>query len=113
MEPAYFYKAVTQRVVDGDTYHLVVDLGFHVATMVPARLHGVDAPELKTEAGKIARAYAISLLLPMEGATPLVIQSFKDEQSFARWVVNIWLPGDVSLAGKLLESGHAVPLNIG
>lgn len=112
MEPSYFYKALTERVVDGDTYHLRVDLGFYVALSIPGRLHGVDCPELKTPEGKEARDYVKTLLFTDVGPTPLVVQSFRDEQSFARWVVNVWLPDDVSLAGRLLEAGHAVPLEI-
>ncbi len=34
------------RIVDGDTLHCVVDLGFFVQIDVDVRLNGVDAPEL-------------------------------------------------------------------
>lgn len=112
MEPAYFYKAIAEEVHDGDTYRLRVDLGFRVFMVINARLHGVDAPELRTKEGISSRDYVKLILTPSDGPTPLVVQSFKDEQSFARWVTNIWLPGDVNLAGHLIETGYAVPLNV-
>jgi hypothetical protein len=37
-------------------------------------------------------------------ATSLVIMSYKDERSFARWIVSIWLPNGESLAQHLIES---------
>lgn len=112
MEPAYYYKATTEEVTDGDTYRLRVDLGFRVAVTISGRIRGANSPERGTKEGKAAKAYAESILLPSSGPTPLVIQSYKDEQSFARWIVNVWLPGDVSLAGQLIKAGHAVVLNI-
>lgn len=53
----YQYRATCARVVDGDTYHLDVDLGFHAGITIPVRLRGVDTPELNTAEGKAARAF--------------------------------------------------------
>jgi endonuclease YncB( thermonuclease family) len=30
--------------------------------------------------------------------------------SFARWIVDVWLPDGRSYADMLLEAGHAVPM---
>jgi endonuclease YncB( thermonuclease family) len=112
MEPAYFYKAITEDVHDGDTYHLRIDLGFRVAISIAGRLRAVNCPELNTPEGKVARDYVKQLLITPVGPTPLVVSSYKDEQSFARWVVNVWLPGDENLGDLLVEAGHAVRLDI-
>ena len=103
MEPVYRYRAEVLRVIDGDSFHAKIDLGFRVHLIVPVRVRGVDAPELGTHEGKLARAWAIEEL----SGTPLVVESHKDRQSFARWVCDIWTP-DGSYADRLIEAGHAV-----
>lgn len=121
MSVDYTYKAFAQRVIDGDSYHLRIDLGFHAAVTVPVRLRGIDTPELNTDAGKAARQFVVDLLqpanLPMEqrtgNPTPLIVQSYRDRQSFARWIVDVWLVDPVdqawidrSLADYIIEAGH-------
>ena len=44
----YTYKAVLDRVVDGDTVDALVDLGFDTWKKVRIRLHGMDAWESRT-----------------------------------------------------------------
>lgn len=103
--PVYRYRAACERVVDGDTYRLRVDLGFGAGLSINGRLRDVNCPELSTEAGKAARAYAESRL--MAGPpTPLILESYRDRQSFARWIVDIWLPGGQALAADLIAAGH-------
>ena len=46
------YKAYLDRVVDGDTIRLNIDLGFKIFHKEIIRLKGVDAPEIKTKEGK-------------------------------------------------------------
>ena len=45
------YKGKVLRVVDGDTFDALVDLGFGVAQKFRIRLCGVDTPEKNTEEG--------------------------------------------------------------
>lgn len=45
----YEYKATVNSVVDGDTISLTIDLGFKMSFKANCRLHGVNAPELKSE----------------------------------------------------------------
>ena len=51
----YTYRGEVKSVIDADTIDVLVDLGFGVHTMQRLRLYGIDAPEMKTEAGKIAK----------------------------------------------------------
>jgi endonuclease YncB( thermonuclease family) len=113
MDPAYRYRAEVLDVHDGDTFRLRVDLGFRCAVTIQCRLHGVNAPELNTPEGKTAQAFVQSLLKPTpypEENPPLVIESYKDQRSFERWVCDAWLPDGRSLAQVLLDAGYAVPL---
>jgi micrococcal nuclease len=62
----YIYKAELIRVVDGDTVDLIVDLGFDTSRKERFRLYGIDAPEMRTEAGKEAKAWLWEALQPLE-----------------------------------------------
>lgn len=121
MQPAYKYRAYCERVIDGDTYWLRVDLGFHAALTIPVRLHGVDTPEMNTPEGKAAREFVLHILRPGdvhmdpyelgEEPTQLIIESYRDRQSFARWIADVYVAeGGESLAHLLLQEGHAVPM---
>jgi len=112
IEPVYIYAAQAYRIVDGDTYVLDVDLGFGSFQRIPVRLHGCNAPELSTREGKDAKDFVSALLLTPVGPAPLVLQSFRHEQSFARWVCDVWLPSDENLSEALIAAGHAVPLRV-
>ena len=48
----FTYKAYLERVIDGDTLLVNIDLGFSVFIEQRLRLRGVDAPELGTSEGK-------------------------------------------------------------
>jgi endonuclease YncB( thermonuclease family) len=106
VEPAHVYRAVCERVIDGDTYVLRIDYGFHQSGAWHVRLYGVNAPELSTTAGKAARDYVVKILTPSQ---LLVVQTYKDRQSFERWVCTVWVDGK-SLAAVLVDAGHAVPM---
>ena len=58
----FTYAAKLIEVIDGDTVDLLIDLGFGVHVKERCRLYGIDAPEMPTEAGKIAKAYLESLI---------------------------------------------------
>jgi endonuclease YncB( thermonuclease family) len=60
--------AVVCRVVDADTIHADLDLGWGVWRKdAPIRVAGIDAPELSTPEGKAARAWLLDWL----GALPV------------------------------------------
>ena len=48
----YIYKAEIIRVIDGDTFELFIDQGFQNFRKCTMRLYGIDAPEMRTKAGK-------------------------------------------------------------
>lgn len=45
----YNYKAAVQKIVDGDTANLVIDLGFTIFWKSNCRLAGINAPELNAK----------------------------------------------------------------
>ena len=44
----YEYKAVVNRVVDGDTIDVTIDLGFSVWKKIRVRMEGINTPESRT-----------------------------------------------------------------
>ena len=44
----YEYKAVIDRVVDGDTIDVTIDLGFSVWKKIRVRMEGINTPESRT-----------------------------------------------------------------
>ena len=104
IEAAYRYRATVVKAHDGDTYELNVDLGFRVYARLMVRLHGYSCPELNQPDGVAARDAAIGLCA---AAKQIVIQSYKDQQSFARWVADVYVDGE-HLGELLLRRGLAV-----
>jgi micrococcal nuclease len=70
----YIYKAELIRVLDGDTVELMIDQGFSQFTKQTMRLYGIDAPEMRTAAGKEAKAWLWEVLQPLEAIYVQTIQ---------------------------------------
>ncbi len=80
-------------VVDGDTYDVLLDLGFQQYPLIALRLFGVDTPELRSRdeaeraAAREARDRAIDLLLHQD----VLVRTYKDRRSFGRYVAEVWV----------------------
>jgi len=104
MTPAYRYRAEVDRVIDGDTYLLNIDLGFHVHAHQSIRLRGVNCPERNTEAGKVAKVFVHDIFA---ATNAIVVETYKDKQTFARWVADVYVGND-SLGYLIVAAGHGV-----
>ena len=105
----YEYRAKLERVVDGDTVDLVVDLGFGVLRRDRFRLVGIDAPERRKETMNEYRAASGHLHELMYGyEDELLIQTHKDEQGkYGRYLATI-IAGGVDINKQMVLDGHAV-----
>jgi micrococcal nuclease len=113
-EPAYLYRGIVVRVVDGDTIDVDIDLGFYIwAHNQRIRLVGIDAPEVRgasKEVGDRATAFLKALI---EGKT-IILKTVKGtdnadrDDSFGRWLGEVYLDGQ-NVNQMLIESGHAAP----
>jgi endonuclease YncB( thermonuclease family) len=93
--------ATLERVIDGDSYVLRVELGFDTIARVAIRLEGLDTPERFTEEGRRAAAAALARL--HAGRITIVPTGAR---TFARWVAHVYVDGE-SLAARLRADGHA------
>ena len=103
----YHYAATVLRVVDADTIDVVIDLGFSVSTHQRLRVDGIDAPEMATPAGKLARARVVELL-DQAGGRQVQVATQKVEK-YGRYLASVALPDGRDLAAVLVSEGHAKP----
>jgi len=96
MNNMYTYKAKLNRVVDGDTVNLTIDLGFRLTYTANCRLAGINAPEMNTDDGKVSKV-ALMQMLPPE----FTIESTGLDK-YGRPVVKI---GNIN--DKMIKDGYA------
>lgn len=100
MRPAYTYSADLLRVIDGDTYELLVDVGFKIMHRTMVRLRGFSVAEKNTPDGVRATNYAFAAL----NSGKITITTHKDKQSFTRWIADVYV-NDRHMADILRDSG--------
>lgn len=106
------YRVELDRVVDGDTVYLLVDMGMHVHSTQSIRLRGVDTPELFSGTDRVrgaeAKACTQDWFAVHHHVTewPYRIKTDKDKQSFNRYVADITCVEGHDLAAHLIEAGY-------
>ncbi len=104
------YRATIERVVDGDTVHVLLSLGLDEYAYRMIRIADINAPELfsgpktERERGKAARDFLAALAPP---GTKCRLTTRKDAASFGRYVAGIELEDGRDVATALVEAGHA------
>jgi len=103
------YPARVFNVHDGDTVTLDIDLGFALTLRYNCRAFGINAPELATQPGKDALAYA-QQLMPL--GTQVTVTSHGWDKYGGRFDGTIILPNGTDWSTNMLQSGHAIPMNV-
>jgi micrococcal nuclease len=100
----YQYAARLVRVVDADTLVLDLDLGFYQWRLNRSyRLARINAPELATPEGVLAKAALVDRL----SDTDHYLVATQKADSFDRWIVELYADG-ANLSDWLVANGHAV-----
>ena len=114
---SYTYEAEIDRVIDGDTLLVLIDVGFGNLVHDRLRLRGIDCPEVGTPEGDRAKRF-VEKLLPA-GST-VVIKSHKWKTDIhGRFVVDVFykegsddpeaiIKDGTYLNQELLDKGYAV-----
>lgn len=111
----YQYKAKIDRIVDGDTIDIIVDLGFKITTNQRIRLKGINTPETynvkrdsdEYKKGTIAKEFVMKRIT--ENNSEALIETDKDTGKYGRYIATIWLAdSEISLNDELVEKGFAI-----
>jgi micrococcal nuclease len=108
----YEYYCVLDRVVDGDTVDVIIDLGFDIHFKQRIRLYGIDAPESRTkdleEKKKgLASTDRLIELLPKSPERFTVKTTLDKKGKYGRILGTFFVEND-NINDILIEEGHAV-----
>lgn len=106
----YQYKAIIQKVVDGDTIEIDIDLGLSAWIHAERiRLYGIDTPEVygvkkgsaEWERGSLASAFVKEHVKEND---QVIIETFKDKrEKYGRYLALIFIPLDASIIDGLSD----------
>jgi len=95
------YVGVVERVVDGDTIEVRIDLGFDVWRIESIRLRGVDTPELGTAPGRRAKKFVARKL---EEAPFVGLRTYKTDK-YARYIADVFYHTEKASSHETFERG--------
>jgi micrococcal nuclease len=106
------------RIVDGDTVDVTIDLGFDILYKARVRLYGINTPESRTKdleekrRGLAAKDRLTRIIYDaMEDGSDLLLHT-KEKGKFGRYlgILIIQQPeSQININQILVEEGHAVP----
>ena len=111
----YEYNCEVERIVDGDTIDVVLDLGFDILYRCRVRLYGIDTPESRTSDkvedlfGEAAKARVGQLMGETAILKTQINKNGEDMKGKFGRILGDFVLGDKMLTEILIEEGHAVP----
>lgn len=101
----YEYNAAVEKITDGDTVHLLIDLGLSIFARETCRLYRINAPEMSTPEGKLSRDNLVRLA-PV--GSQVLVHTIKDrDDKYGRLLARIWHKG-ICINDQQVTDGHAV-----
>jgi len=97
----YTYRAYLEKVIDGDTIWVYVDLGFGEWTRQKLRLRGIDTPELTSTAGQKARVFVQNRLKDLRY---LVVKTYTSDK-YDRYLTDIFYLKGARSPERVAEKG--------
>lgn len=92
MSKQFIYNVSLKKVVDGDTFDFVVDLGFKIHCDVRVRLKDYDTPELRGEDKELGKKYKTLAEEHLLNAKEITIETHKTGK-YGRWLADIYIDG--------------------
>ena len=114
----FHYKATVDRVIDGDTIDVTLDLGFDISYRGRVRFQGINAPESRTrdpvekQAGLAAKRYVEDWINGHEQRV-IIQTSLDDRGKFGRILGRILNDEGECLNDEMVSLGHATPYDGG
>lgn len=101
----YEYYTKVERIVDGDTLDVFIDLGFSIWHKERIRLSGIDTPEKNTILGKTLKQFLVDNL---EGKL-IKLQVTKTDK-YGRYLGTVFLKdSSISINDQLVKANLAKP----
>ena len=107
----YEYSCRVNRVIDGDSVDVCIDLGFDISFTSSVRLYGIDTPESRTrdldekKCGLLAKKF---LEEAVKNGKNIIIRTQKDEKGkFGRVLGSLIIDG-ANINHKMIEENLAV-----
>jgi len=103
----YTYRAKVTRVVDGDTFHAEVDLGFKLTMKQTFRLAEIDTPETFRPKSEAERAHGQQAKEFVKRAIEGKIVTVKTKKTgkYGRYIAYVTYGGGLSLLQELMDKG--------
>jgi len=109
----YEYSAKVDRVIDGDTIVVRIDLGFSIFWETPVRLFGINAPEMNSKSpleraeAKVAKSFLADAVLNKT----VKLRSAKPKDKYGRYLAEVWLlsTSERSVNDQMVRLGLAKP----
>lgn len=106
----YYYNSRVEKIIDGDTVRLDIDLGFTVHWKSNCRLYGVNTPELNSKDPE-ERIKALEAKQYLIDNLPLdVIIVSQELDKYGRPLVDIYVDnGERHINQELIDKGFSKP----
>lgn len=108
---AYKVRSVV-KIIDGDTFDCILDLGFDVLLEARVRMAGIDTPESRTR-DKVEKKFGLAskefLKEGIKHAEDIIVRTELDNEKgkFGRILGTVYLDG-VNINQKMIDEGYAV-----
>ena len=110
----YHYKAKVERVVDGDTFDVVIDLGFKITTNQRIRMARINTPEtynVKRDSEEYQKGLASKQYMEHRLAAnnyEIELETEKVTEKYGRYIGTVRLADSaVTLNDEMVEKGFA------
>lgn len=107
LDPLYIYKAIVERVIDGDTLLARIDLGFHTWSEQRIRLHNINTKELNsTNKSDLQKAKAATEFVQqkLQDVEFIVLKSFKTDK-YGRFVADVFYHPELTNKVQIAKEG--------
>lgn len=108
----YLYNAEVKKIIDGDTFDIIIDLGFDTLRKGRVRLHGVNTPESRTtnleekKMGLAAKEFTDQWITA--AGHKIKIETILDKnEKYGRILARVWNEAGESLNEAIVKSGLA------
>ena len=114
IQDPFLYKCVIQRIVDGDTIDVNIDLGFGIWLYKERiRIAGIDTPEKRTR-DKVEKVFGLAATAKAHELVPegshCIIRTRRDKAGkYGRTMGDFVLEDGRLYTNIMIESHHAVP----